>query len=660
MKNFKLISLALILFFFSLLLLNHFFGFTGPFGFDDIEYARLGHLYATGNSDYTNPFTFRFGVILPVGYLQNIFGITDSSAAIYPLLLSLILILTVYKSSNLNWKTAFIALAILFCCPWIVFYSDKIGADIPVTVYMIVAIYIFYQSRFGSSSKNRIFLYGMLFSSVLFIAFLTKETVWFLMPLLVIFLIYDVFKKQNFRFWIIATLTILVLMFGYSLWQKIQFNDWFYRFKLIKMYDNTNICSYDRQPFSIVFKRITTELWTYFMAEGTFLIPIILLIATLHKQNLSAPFAKQNFWATVSIILILSANFWTISYNSYHPLCVDIRHYLYIFPVCAIAIANNYEMLFRRWSVILVLLVSILILAFKNQLQLKEVSVVSTYIILIIFTFLLFIKKGKVYVLLAIVLIPLSHLYLQISNASQYDYQTQEEIARDFLKDKRQTTIYTSRIQERFFKYYLGFEVPKDLSIVSYSYFNQLKKGYHYWNYHSTSLSQQFNAIPTAIQAVSIPQNQIKNSDIIKIYRIDRAVQNIQTYNLSSSFFNVQFKKDETAYILPNQEYGPTFRKTIAKNVHQINVSSNWLITNKSLKDASLVFSLEEDGKLLYYQTYSIKTDRAAYNNKYKLFKAVNISKIKINKEAVLKVYIWNNQEANLNISKAEIVLALD
>jgi hypothetical protein len=42
------------------------------------------------------------------------------------------------------------------------------------------------------------------------------------------------------------------------------------------------------------------------------------------------------------------------------------------------------------------------------------------------------------------------------------------------------------------------------------------------------------------------------------------------------------------------------------------------------------------------------------------LFKAVNISKININKEAVLKVYIWNNQEANLNISKAEIVLALD
>jgi hypothetical protein len=661
LKNLNATSFALIFFFFGLLLLNHFLGFTGPFGFDDIEYARLGHLFANGNPDYTNPFTFRFGVIFPIGYLQNWFGITDHAASIYPLLLSFVLIIIVFKCSNSNWKTALIALNILFCCPWIVFYSDKIGADIPVTVYMILAIYIFYLSRFVNRIKKQISLQAVLFSVTIFVASLTKETVWFLLPLLAIFFVYDVFKKQNLQFWIFASLTVFVLMFGYLLWQKIQFDDCFYRFKLIKANDNTNLCSYDRQPFPIVFKRITTDLWVYLMTESAFVIPIVLLIGTLSKKYFLKPFAKENFWQTVSIILILSANFWTISYNSYHPLCVDVRHYLYIFPVCAIAIATNYEMLFRKWAVIMVLLVSVLILVFKNQLQLKEITILNTYFILAIFTPLLFIKKGKIYFLMALISIPLFNIYRQIKNASEYNYPLQEKVARDFLKDKHDVTIYTSEAQKRLFIYYLGFSESKKIAISPYHYFSDLEAGYHYWNYHSIALSQIADAIPAAINAISIPKNLIQQEvDIIKIYQIKNPQINLETYHFGSPFLNVLPNSKGVVEILPNQEFGLTFSKPISNTIHQIDISGSYKIVNKTLNDANLVFSLEEDGKLLYYQAYSIKTDRATLNNLYKLVKGVSIKGINIKKEAILKLYIWNNQSANLNITEAEINLAIE
>lgn len=656
----KPLTISIGLFFFGLLLLNHFFGFTGPFGFDDIEYARLGYLFSSGNPDFTNPFTFRFGAVLPVGYLQKVLGITDTAAAIYPLLLLSLLIFLIYKSTYHN-KSFFLALCILFSCPWIVFYSDKIGVDIPVTVYLVLALYVFYLGRFKSPFKKQALLYGALLSLTLFIALLTKETVWFFVPLLAVFFIRDLIKKQHLTFWMSATLLIIVLMLAYSAWQKISFGDWFYRFNLIKANDNTNTCSYDRQPFAVVFKRISTDLWFYLIAESCFIIPIVLLIATLSKQYFLRPFSKESFWQSASVLLVLSANFWTISYNSYHPLCVEIRHYLYIFPVCAIAIANNYQLLFRRWAIGLVLVTSLTILVFKNQLQLKQVAVIDAYLILGVFVFLLILKKCKRHVIMALVAVPLYNLFAQIKNASEYKYPLQEKVARDFLEGKQNTTIYTSETQERLFKYYLGFQIPKDLALVSYAHFNQLRKGYHYWNYHTIALSKQFNAIPAAINAVSNPKNLVKQEgDIIKIYQTYAIDEKLQTYQLKSDFFSKQLNGDGFVEILPDQEFGLTFSKAIPPNVKHINVSSSWTLLNQTLNDAYLVFSLEEEGKLLHYQAYSIKNDWAAIDHTYQLFKGISIDNPIINKYTVLKIYIWNKDAAQLTVKSAEVVLALD
>lgn len=77
-----------ILFFFVLLLVNHFFGFTGPFGFDDLEYARLGHLLFKGEPDWGHTFTYRFGIVIPTAFFHSIFDVSDHISAIYPLIIA--------------------------------------------------------------------------------------------------------------------------------------------------------------------------------------------------------------------------------------------------------------------------------------------------------------------------------------------------------------------------------------------------------------------------------------------------------------------------------------------------------------------------------------------------------------------------------------------
>ncbi len=643
------------------MLLNHFFGFTGPFGFDDIEYAHLGYLIFDGRPDWTNPFIFRFGIVLPNGILQYLFGINEHIAAIYPLAVSLGILIIVLSCTVKDWQSKLIAGALLLSSPWVVFYSDKIGADIPVVLFILLSVSILYGYRFNANYQKKGYLYGFFLASTLFLGLLTKETVWFLFPLLAIFFCRDVFKKQHYKFWLSTICSLALLMFIYLLWQKVAFNDWFYRFNLIKANSYQNICNYDKQPFLVVFNRIAYELWLYLLKESSFIIPIVFLLALINKRFLTAVFSKQSFWTLTALILGLSANFWTISYNSYHPLCVDIRHYLYIFPVAAIAVANNYQELTKNKSIVFITTVCGLVVLLSNQLSIKTEAVVNAAIIGSIFLLMLVFRNQRKQLLLLLVMVPLVNLFHQINVATGYNYYQQKKIAENFLKDKHDVTIYTSEAQKRLFNYYLGFENKNRLSIAPYHFFSKLEKGYHYWNYHVLQQTNELGSIPAEIEAVSIAKNSVYNSDIIKIYKWDEVNFLSKEFNLWSSDLWQKNNANQQPYTIDSSdEYGPTFKKRLDRTIKNIYVSSTWWLKNETLNDASLIFSVEENGKNLFYKGYSIKTNKAAVSNFYKLIKSVNIESLAIKDSAELKVYIWNNFKTKLEIKNAKVNLVLN
>lgn len=657
----RLLALWFVLFFFSILLINHFLGFTGPFGFDDIEYARLGHLMFKGKPDWLDPFTYRFGIVLPTGFFQYILGISDNVAAIYPLAISTGILLLVLKHTKIDLQGKFIAGALTLSCPWMMFYSDKIGADIPVVFFIILSLSIFYSYRFPLGEKRNGNMYGLLFASTLFLGLLTKETVWFLFPLLTVFFCFDILKKQHYKFWISAICCMSILLFCYLLWQKITFNDWFYRFNLILTNSNVNLCTYDKQPFLVVFKRVSYELWMYFIKESSFVIPIVFSLLCIDKQFFKKIFAQENFWLLAALTLILSANFWTISYHSYHPLCVDIRHYLYIFPISAIAIGNNYHKLLRVKSAVIIIIICVLIFVFSTKLQVKNIAQIHSFIIAAIFLLILIFKNYRKKLLLLLILIPLYNLYFQIKSAKDYKYEEQKRVAVNFLKNKNNVAIYTAETQKRLFNYYLGFENKGNLDICPYHFFTKIEDGYHYWNYHALSLGDEFNRIPIELEAVSIKENAIYNSNDIKIYKWKTPSFSSEEFFLRSS---TNWQKSDTnskSYSMDfNDEFSPTFKMQIDNAIKNINISSTWWLINKTPVDATLIFSIEENGKFLFYQGFSLINGRAAVNNTYKLFKSVNIESLNIKEKAELKVYIWNNLKTKLEIEDAKVNLILN
>ncbi len=657
----KLLGIWIVIFYFSILLINHYLGFTGPFGFDDLEYARLGHLFLNGKPDWSDPFTYRFGIVLPNGILQYIFGMTDDVASIYPLAITLGIIIIVTIQVQSSWKGKLIAGALLFSCPWMMFYSDKIGADIPVVFFILLSLSILYNYRFNTDGNKSSYLYGLFFASTLFIGLLTKETVWFLVPLLTLFFFVDIFKKQHLAFWVSTILFFASFIFFYLLWQKISFDDWFYRFNLIKANSNINLCTYDKQPFLVVFERITYQLWLYFIKEAAFIIPIVFLLLIINKEFFKRIFVKENYWTLSALILLLSANFWTISYNSYHPLCVDIRHYLYIFPVSAIAIANNYKRLTKNTSITTVIIACGLIFLFSNKLDIKNIAQMHSILIGAIFLLMLIFKNYRKQLLLLLILVPLVNLFQQIKAAKGYKYVQQKEVAINFLKNKHDIIIYTSETQKRLFNYYLKFDNKDSLQISPYHFFTRIENGYHYWNYHALSLSNEFSSIPTEIEAVSTNKNAIYNSDVIKIYKWNKTSFSSEEFKLrSSSLWQKPIAEGQFYLMNKSDEFSPTFKMQLNKTVKSINVSSTWWLTNKTENDASLIFSVEENGKLLFYKLFSLKTGWAAVNNAYKLFKSVNIESLNIKQSAELKIYIWNNLSTQLEIEDAKVNIILN
>lgn len=656
----KLINFALLLFYFSLLIVNHFLGYTGPFGFDDIEYARLGYLIFNGQPDWTNPFIFRFGIVVLNGIFQYFFGINEHIAAIYPLLISLGILIIVFSHISTGWLGKLIAGALLLASPWMLFYTDKISADIPIAFFILLSISILYKYRFYVDYKKG-YLYGILLALTLFLGLLTKETIWFLAPFLAVLFCKDILRKAHYKFWLSTISIFLVFIFVYSLWQKIAFNGWFYRFTLITENSYQNICSYDKQPFLVVFNRVAYQLWTYLLKESSFIVPIVFLMAIMNRNFFRNMFSKENFWLLASVILVLSANFWTISYNSYYPLCIDVRHYLYIFPVLAIAVAQNYQKLTTNRSIVVIAITAVLVLLFSNHLELKKLAILNTSIILAVFLLMLAFGKYRNQILLLLVILPLFNLFNQIKVAQNYKYFQQKEVAVKFLKDKKNIVIYSSETQKRIFNYYLGFENKNKLDIAPYHFFTKLEPGYHYWNYHLLSLSNELGSIPAEIESVSTKENAIYTSDIIKIYKWNTPTISSEEFELNSSNLWENKKANKESHLMNvDDEYSPTFRKVLDHTIKNIYISSTWWLTNKSVKDATLVFSVEEKGKLLFYKGYSLKTDQAAVNNAYKLFKNVNIEALNIKDSAELKVYIWNNFKTQLKIDDAKINLVIN
>ncbi len=311
----------------SLLLLHHFVGFFGHYGYDDMLYAQLANDLAHARLDlHGEHFAYRWGLIAPLALLYRCFGISDHVSAIPALLYtfgSFFLMLDLLRKDSLEAKCW--ATLLFFTSSWTLFYSDKLMTDVPMAFWITLSIWAYLKTDWGDRRRALFFAAGLLG------AFCCKETVILTFPCWLILFFYDFYKKNDRKFWLQSVLFAVIFFTIYFLFIYFLTGNIGTRFQTIRLNSYLNDCSYDVLPLKIVLERIGFVLWKILLENG-------ILLSGLLAVTFFSPRHRREWILTVA--LLMSANFMTISPSSYIPMCTDPRHYLYLVPFLAFVSAK--------------------------------------------------------------------------------------------------------------------------------------------------------------------------------------------------------------------------------------------------------------------------------------------------------------------------------
>lgn len=187
--------LALILVFGLFLRLYFFVGLNWS---DDVGYVADAYSIFKGNFNYpgyTN--ALRWMVLHPIALFFSIFGINNFSAALYPLICSLLTILLGFYFGKLvsNVKIGVITAFLISFFPLNVIYATWIMPDVPIAFFIGLSVYLFLKGE-----KERKILFYFLSGCSIGIAYLHKISG--ILPFLFIvpYILYKILKERKINF----------------------------------------------------------------------------------------------------------------------------------------------------------------------------------------------------------------------------------------------------------------------------------------------------------------------------------------------------------------------------------------------------------------------------------------------------------------------------
>ncbi len=323
-----------------LLLLHHLLGWLGPFGYDDLQYALHAKALLAGQWDWTDQFAHRFAVLIPMAVSIALFGPGDLAMSLPALLASLALIwlvLDILRSQG--WFAMAMGLLLVFGAKWMLFYSDKAMPDLWVALGLLGAFHQLHRQRFAKAGKAN--ASALVFALWLTLAFLAKGTVLLFIPILLGVFISDVFQKRQLRFWRWFGLWFGILALVYLLTMQWIAGNALIRFEALASNSYLNACSYDQQPIKFLYRRVTIG-WLE-MAWSSVLLTAALALLPMLAGHWPSKWLRAKdplgFWGYSAALSLASANFMSISYKAYVPLCLDPRHYLWLLPLLGIPAA---------------------------------------------------------------------------------------------------------------------------------------------------------------------------------------------------------------------------------------------------------------------------------------------------------------------------------
>lgn len=335
----------------------HFIFFHGGyFGFDDIEYCRLADSFAKGTFDHSSLYAFRYATIIPLAFTYFLNGVSDLSniltmLSVYILTLHLVLKSLTGLSPAGKWFTGLL----MIVTPMHLMYIEKPMPDLIVECGFFISFLSYFSMRYNLniiSKPSFWFVVGVI------IIFLAKETFLIFYPYFFGLLLLDIYHKKRLKYWrnIVAMLSVFIIFyFGIYFWTM---NDPFARVQSIMDGQYISACAYDLQPFSVLLDRITFQLWNE-LVRNLYLFPLGFAFYLINNTD-----PKFKFIAGSFLVLLMLANFMTISYTSYVPLCPDPRHHMFILPFSAMlfGIGMSQTMTMNKRQIIFIVSVYIFLL----------------------------------------------------------------------------------------------------------------------------------------------------------------------------------------------------------------------------------------------------------------------------------------------------------
>lgn len=687
MKKKRELSIYVLLFFVSVLVLHHILGYIGHFGYDDMEYARLAYNLTHGIFDFNNHFSYRLPLIFLTALSYSLFGVSDFASSLPPLIITVSILVVVFFALRDYGNLSLCAgLALTTFSRWFIFYSDKLMPDIYLAFSVILSLFIIHKYKFGSN-KNHPVLYSLLFVLSLFFGFIAKETIILILPLLLYFFIADLINKRDIKFWIYSSIIGIILLFSYFLIIWILTGDLSKRFEAISQNKYLNLCSYDKQPFRELLKRITYGFFGLSIAREMFT-GFVFVIAFMIQKKFKGILSINNsfsFYLVSSVLLILSSNFMTISMISYVPMCLDPRHYLFLIPVvsipAAIIISENVKT--KQYAIqILLILIVVTTLSF---LQIKSSWKLYLLLTVLFGLYSLLPKNDKFQLIfitaftLALMAVPLN----MVKYANKINYPKQKEIVYQYIINKNKDNyIITNAVQKNLGDYYNSYNKKSNFRFVSFREFNPdtlvNKKKLLFLNGYTQYLSNlDYNDLPYYAKRVDSANVLIyENKDLnISIYELNKIeVPESTGTEIYKSFNDFERKvpywdtnntnissetKYEGAYSWKVDEFSPTFSYPLdslaVKKFKYLIISGNLYCNIEQETSSKLIISVETKNSAYISQSMEINKYLKAYSNWWPVKFEVEINTNEIKKASFLKVYLWNIDRKKVYIDNFNI-----
>ena len=667
----------------------HIFGYLGHFGYDDLHYARLAIDFSNGIVDFSDHYTYRFPVIILTALSYSVFGVSDFASAIPSLFITILTLALVFLLlKNKNYLTQLFGQSLTVFSSWFIFYSDKVMPDIYVAFSVMLALFILHQYKFGN--KKYPMLYSIGLSLALLFGFMAKETIVLVVPLLLYFAIVDFIFRRDLKFWSYSILSGIVILAAYFIMIWLLTGSVAKRFEAITSNSYLNLCSYDRQPVKILLERISYGFVSMLTYQGM-LVGYIFVFVYLIRNNVKNYYKfidSFSYWLVSAVILFLSSNFMTISVNSYSPMCLDPRHFLFLVPVVAIPAATLLNRFAEtKENAVLYILVFLIAAVSANFLTGETLwfHYVPLGVLVLLFSFLKHQKSSKILFAIIFVFALAIMPFKSVLYARKVNYQKQKEIvSKQILKKYKDAVVVTNDVQKRLGNYFLEFDGNNTNAFISFDDFKPDlatdKKNLLLLNWYTQYLSGMNNdELPLFAKNIH-PANKLifEDKDLqLSIYELNQAsilsrvgkqlllsmnnFENIPIYwdlNGNSLSETIKYEGEKSLFM---NEFSATFSYPLdsmpIQNFSKIVIASEVYCNFSDQTTASLVFSIENESGSYFWQGQQMNKYIKAYSNWWPVSFEISIDSKEIKPNSNLKIYVWNidKQKAYIDNFKVEI-----